>query len=339
MSAPGTVSTSTLLYARNLKVHFPVVGGVFRRTVGHVKAVNGVSLELKAGEIVSVVGESGCGKSTLGNAILGLVPVTDGELRLAGSSVNIHHRKAWNAFRRDFQIIFQDPYSSLNPRHTVYEIVAEPMLVHGVCNRQEARERVAELLDTVGLSPDYMSRYPHAFSGGQRQRISIARCIGLKPKAIICDEIVSALDVSVQAQIINLLLRLKAELNLSLLFISHDLSLVRHISDRVHVMYLGKIVESGRAEDLFNAPRHPYTRALLDSIPTLDRNRRPGLLAGEVPSPVNMPSGCAFHTRCPLARDRCRSETPQLMDSKGGVSDNPEPGAQLTACWFADEVR
>ncbi|MEQ9367063.1 MAG: ATP-binding cassette domain-containing protein [Leptospirales bacterium] len=331
-----SVRTKPLVEVKNLKVYFPVSGGIFRRTVGHVKAVDDVSLSLAPGKIVSVVGESGCGKSTLGNAILGLVQPTDGEVRLDGQRLDIHRKSSWDAYRKDFQIIFQDPYTSLNPRHTIFEIVSEPLLVHGLCDKKSARDAVAALLAKVGLSPDYMGRYPHAFSGGQRQRINIARAIGLNPKAIVADEIVAALDVSIQAQIINLLIELKDELGLSLLFISHDLSLVRSISDEVYVMYLGRIAEAASADQLFTRPRHHYTRALLDSIPTLDRSRRPALLSGEVPSPVNPPSGCAFHTRCPAVQDRCRKDRPELKTAQTDAGGNSivAPDQSRAACWF-----
>jgi oligopeptide/dipeptide ABC transporter ATP-binding protein len=330
MTAPDTrpaaqpAHGAPLLEVKGLKTWFPVVGGVMRKTTGHVKAVNDVSFSMKAGEVLSVVGESGCGKSTLGYSVLGLVQPTAGELSLAGDPIDIAKPSAWKPYRKDFQIVFQDPYTSLNPRHTIFETLAEPMRAHGVCPARELPERIAELLKKVGLSPDYMHRFPHAFSGGQRQRIGIARAIGLKPKLLVCDEVVAALDVSVQAQIIQLLMDLKAELGLSLLFISHDLSLVKAISDRVLVMYLGKIVESAAARDLFSHPRHPYTSALLDSIPTLDRGRRPKLLGGEIPSPVNLPIGCSFAGRCPRAQDRCRKETPELF----------EAGASRAACFY-----
>lgn len=326
--APVATMPTPIVEVKNLKVYFPVTGGVFRRTVGHVKAVDDVSLTLAPGKIVSVVGESGCGKSTLGNAILGLVTPTAGEIRLDGQDLDISRNSSWQQYRKDFQIIFQDPYTSLNPRHTIFEIVSEPLLVHGLCERKTARDAVAALLEKVGLSPDYMQRYPHAFSGGQRQRINIARAIGLKPKAIVADEIVAALDVSIQAQIINLLISLKDELGLSLLFISHDLSLVRSISDEVYVMYLGRIAEAATAGELFTNPRHPYTRALLNSIPTLDRSRKPALLSGEVPSPVNPPTGCGFHTRCPAVQERCRQDRPELERTGDG-----DRGASA-ACWF-----
>jgi oligopeptide/dipeptide ABC transporter ATP-binding protein len=323
-NAAVTDSGTPLLAVRNLKTWFPVAGGVLKKTVGYVKAVNDVSLSMHAGEVLAVVGESGCGKSTLGYSILGLVAPTGGELELNGKRIDIRRPAAWNPFRKDFQIIFQDPYTSLNPRHTLFEILAEPMRVHAIAPERELRDRVAALLSKVGLAPDYMHRFPHAFSGGQRQRIGIARALALNPKLIVCDEVVAALDVSVQAQIINLLMDLKSELGLSLLFISHDLSLVKAISDRVLVMYLGKIAEAAATADLFAAPRHPYTAALLESIPTLDRGRRPKLLGGEIPSPVNLPPGCPFAGRCPKVQDRCRRETPALF----------EAGASRAACFY-----
>ncbi len=302
-----------LLHARDLRTWFPVTGGILKRVTGQVKAVDGVSLEVYPGEVVSVVGESGCGKSTLGYSLLGLVKPTGGELHLLGKSIDIEKNAAWSPYRKDFQIVFQDPYTSLNPRHTVFEILAEPMRVHGLYPERELRDQVAALLQQVGLEPDYMRRFPHAFSGGQRQRIGIARAIGLRPKLLICDEVVSALDVSVQAQIIQLLLDLKAKLGLSLLFISHDLSLVKSLSDRLLVMYLGRIVEQGRADTVFTQPRHPYTQALLDSIPTLERGKKPRQLHGEIPSPVNRPAGCAFASRCSRAEADCRLSDPPLL--------------------------
>jgi oligopeptide/dipeptide ABC transporter ATP-binding protein len=311
--APEPAGDAPLLEVRGLKTWFPVLGGVLRKTVAHVKAVNDVSFSMHAGEVLAVVGESGCGKSTLGYSILGLTPPTHGELALAGNAIDIAKPSSWNPFRKDFQIIFQDPYTSLNPRHTVFETLAEPLRAHGIYPAKELPDRVAHLLGKVGLPADYMQRFPHAFSGGQRQRIGIARALGLRPKLIVCDEVVAALDVSVQAQIIRLLMDLKSEFGLSLLFISHDLSLVKAISDRVMVMYLGKIVESASARDLFASPRHPYTAALLDSIPTLDRGRRPRLLGGEIPSPVNLPAGCAFAGRCAHAQHRCRHASPDLV--------------------------
>ena len=295
---------------RGLQTYFPVTEGLLRRTVGHVRAVDGVDLSIRRGETVAVVGESGCGKSTLGNSILGLVRPTGGQLWLDNQELDIAQPSSWDPFRRQFQVIFQDPNTSLNPRHTVFEILAEPLLAHGVARRSNVRSAVGALLELVGLSPEYMARYPHAFSGGQRQRLCIARAVGLRPKLIICDEVTAALDVSVQAQIITLLKELQKEMGLAMLFISHDLSVVKAVSDIVHVMYLGSIVESAARASLFASPAHPYTRALLNSIPTLHRGQRPAVLAGEVPSPVAKPSGCPFHTRCPRVEARCRSEQP-----------------------------
>ena len=302
-----------LLSAKKLSAYFPITGGLMKKTVGHVRAVHEVSLEVNSGEVVALVGESGCGKSTLGFSLLGLTPPTSGEIELLGNPINIHKTSSWKPYRKDFQIVFQDPYTSLNPRLTVFELLSEPLIAHGLVPRLKLREAAADLLRQVGLSPDILDRFPHAFSGGQRQRLCIARALGLKPKLLVCDEVVSALDVSVQAQIVNLLLDLKKDHNLSLLFITHDLSLVRSIADRVLVMYLGNIVETATAGDLFNAPRHPYTRALMDSIPTLDRGKRPKPLEGELPSSSNPPPGCTFAGRCPRAFDRCRVEKPELV--------------------------
>ena len=314
----------TILETRNLKTFFPVKAGIFQQVRDYVKAVNDVSLEVNEGEIVSIVGESGCGKSTLGLSILGLVPVTAGEIYLSGQGIDIKKSGSWTPFRNDFQVIFQDPFTSLNPRHTVYQMLSEPLLVHQVYNKKTIRDGVADLLEKVGLSPDYMQRFPHAFSGGQRQRIAIARAMGLRPRMIICDEVVSALDVSVQAQIINLLMDVKKTMGLSLLFITHDLSLVKAISDRIYVMYLGKVLESEPTQALFASPQHPYTEALLKSIPTLDRTKRPQILGGEVPSPINLPRGCIFESRCPYAQERCGERHPALVPRNSG----------LVACYF-----
>ena len=307
------IAAVPLLTARKLSTYFPITGGLWKKTVGHVRAVNDVSLEVNAGEVVALVGESGCGKSTLGFSLLGLTPPTSGEIELQGDSIDIHKPSSWKAHRKDFQIVFQDPYTSLNPRLTVFELLSEPLMAHGLVPRSGLRDAAADLLRQVGLSPDILDRFPHAFSGGQRQRLCIARALGLKPRLLVCDEVVSALDVSVQAQIVNLLLVLKKDRGLSLLFITHDLSLVRSIADRVLVMYLGGIVETAPAADLFRAPRHPYTQALMDSIPTLDRNRRPKPLEGELPSSSNPPPGCPFAGRCPRVFDRCRVEKPELV--------------------------
>ncbi|MFC1816492.1 ABC transporter ATP-binding protein [Thermodesulfobacteriota bacterium] len=314
----------TILATRNLKTFFPVRGGIFNKVQDYVRAVNDVSLAVKEGEIVSIVGESGCGKSTLGLSVVGLVPVTSGEIYLAGNKIDIRNSGSWTPFRKDFQIIFQDPFTSLNPRHTIYRILSEPLLVHRIYSKKTVRDGVADLMAQVGLSPEYMQRFPHAFSGGQRQRIAIARAIGVHPRVIVCDEVVSALDVSVQAQIIRLLMELREKMGLALLFITHDLSLVKAISDRIYVMYLGKILESEPTKALFDNPQHPYTEALLNSIPTLDRNKRPQILKGEVPSPMDLPTGCIFMSRCSYAKGNCADRHPELLPRNKG----------LVACYF-----
>jgi oligopeptide/dipeptide ABC transporter ATP-binding protein len=313
-----------LLETKNLNTFFPVKAGVIHKVTGYVKAVNDVTLYVKEGEIVSIVGESGCGKSTLGLSVLGLVPVTSGEILLANNQISHKKPGSWKPYRKDFQIIFQDPFSSLNPRHTIYRILSEPLLVHKIFSKKTVKDGVAALMEQVGLTADYMERFPHAFSGGQRQRVAIARSVGISPKIIICDEVTSALDVSVQAQIIQLLMELKTRMGLSLFFITHDLSLVKAISDRIYVMYCGKIVESESTRDLFRNPQHPYTEALLNSIPTLDRSRRPQILKGEVPSPVNLPKGCIFRSRCPYAKEGCGERHPDLLPRNNG----------LVACYY-----
>jgi oligopeptide/dipeptide ABC transporter ATP-binding protein len=308
-----------LLTVRDLKVHFPIKKGLTSRTVGQVRAVDGVSFHLDHGETLGIVGESGCGKTTTGQAVLMLTPPTSGEVEYKGRSVVAQSKRGMRALRREMQIIFQDPYSSLNPRLTVNSILSDPLQVHGVPAR-ERPARVAFLLEKVGLSPEQGRRYPHEFSGGQRQRIGIARALALNPQLIIADEPVSALDVSIQAQIINLLIDLQAEFDLSYLVIAHDLAVVEHLCDRVAVMYLGKIVETGSCSDIYNDPKHPYTQALLSAVPVPDPGspRHRIILGGEVPSPANPPTGCSFHPRCPRRLSGCQHEEPNLVDVRSG---------------------
>ena len=310
---------SALLEVRHLRKHFPVRGGLLRRVVAQVKAVDDVSFTLERGRTLGLVGESGCGKSTLGRAVLRLHEPTAGEIVLDGSPVTGLPRRELTQRRREMQIIFQDPYGSLNPRRTVLETLREPLDLHRLGTREERRLRVEELLELVGLRRHVLSRYPHEFSGGQRQRIGIARALALDPKLVVADEAVSALDVSVQAQVLNLIADLQRRLGLSLLFISHDLAVVQHLSHDVAVMYLGKLVESGPAERIYADPKHPYTRALLSAVPVPDptaKSRRI-VLPGDVPSPANPPAGCPFHTRCPEVRPECREIVPAMLDVNG----------------------
>ena len=323
-----------ILTATDLVKHYPIRGGVLRRTVGHVKAVDGVSFELYKGETLGIVGESGCGKSTLGRLLMRLEEPTSGSVVFDGVDMYKQRGRAMRKLRRNIQIVFQDPYTSLNPRKTVGDIVGEPFDIHpDVVPRQGRRKKVQELLDLVGLNPEHINRYPHQFSGGQRQRIGIARGIALNPKVLICDEPVSALDVSVQAQVVNLMEKLQDELGLSYIFIAHDLSVVRHISDRVGVMYLGKMAELGDEDQMYSRPTHPYTQALLSAVPvpdpTLREKREQIVLTGDVPSPANPPSGCRFRTRCWKAQERCSVDVPELIHRPDGVS------AHLSACHFA----
>ncbi|MFL6817023.1 MAG: ABC transporter ATP-binding protein [Bradyrhizobium sp.] len=305
-----------LLEVTDLKKHYPVRSGILRRAVGTVYAVDGVSFTLAAGETLGLVGESGCGKSTVARSVLRLVEPTSGSIRLNGREITHLSKAELRPNRRSMQIIFQDPFASLNPRMTAGDIVGEPLSVHGLASGNEKRARIAELFEQVGLRPDQMHNYPHQFSGGQRQRICIARALSLGPSLIVCDEPVSALDVSIQAQVINLLIDLQRKHRFSYLFIAHDLAVVAHISHRVAVMYLGRMVEIADKAELFANPRHPYTQALLASVPVADpkAKRLIPLIDGDVPSPINPPSGCAFHTRCHYAMERCRIEIPQLLE-------------------------
>jgi oligopeptide transport system ATP-binding protein len=315
--------SETLLEVRELVKHFPVSGGLLSKKTGTVRAVDGVSFDLRRGETLGLVGESGCGKTTTGRCILLLERPTAGEIRFQGEDISTLSPQAVRKMRRRMQVIFQDPYSSLNPRMTVGQIVGEPLKVHGIVPEARARaERVRELLTQVGLLPQHALRYPHQLSGGQRQRVGIARALAMEPALIICDEPVSALDVSIQAQIVNLLEDLQSRFGLTYLFIAHDLSVVRHISDRVVVMYLGKVVEIADRTSLYEGPLHPYTRALLSAVPIpdpkLEARREHIVLRGEVPSPLNPPSGCVFHPRCPVAEDRCSAEVPVLREITSG---------------------
>jgi oligopeptide transport system ATP-binding protein len=311
-----------LLKVTDLKVHYPIRGGLLRRPVGAVRAVDGVSFSINSGETFALVGESGCGKSTTGYATLGIVRATAGQVELSGADLTKLDRAALRDAQRDMQIIFQDPYSSLDPKMTVGDSIGEPLIARGVLRGAALARRVEEVLVLVGLQPQHAQRYPHEFSGGQRQRIVIARALALQPKLIVCAEPVSALDVSIRSQILNLLMRLQRELGVTYLFISHDLSVVRHISDRVAVMYLGHIVEEAPTDRLFAAPTHPYTQALLSAIllpdPEAQRARKPIILQGDLPSPAAPPSGCPFRTRCPLAQELCASTMPELRAVETG---------------------
>ncbi len=325
----------TLVQVRNLKMHFPITQGiVIQRRVGSIKAVDGVSFDIFRGETLGLVGESGCGKSTTGRAILQLYRPTAGEVYFEGEDLIALKGERLRRMRRRMQMIFQDPYASLNPRMTVGDIIGEPLTVHNISKGKERRERVQELLQVVGLNPYFVNRYPHEFSGGQRQRIGVARALAVHPDFIICDEPISALDVSIQAQIINLLEDLQEEFDLTYLFIAHDLSVVRHISDRIAVMYLGKIVELTTRFELYDDPKHPYTQALLSAVPipdpVVEEARRRIILEGDVPSPANPPVGCNFNTRCPRVMDVCYEQEPAFLDAGDGhwvacFLESPEP--------------
>jgi oligopeptide/dipeptide ABC transporter ATP-binding protein len=326
------LTDTPLIDARSIVKHYPILGGVWMKQTGSVKAVDGVSLTIAAGETLGLVGESGCGKTTFGRVILRLEEPTSGEIFFQGKSILGNSRNEMQALRREMQIIFQDPFSSLNPRKTVGQIIGEPLLVHGVGSLQERDRRVLELMEVVGLRKEHMRRYPHQFSGGQRQRIGVARALALNPKLVVCDEAVSALDVSIQAQVINLLKDLQQEFGLTYLFISHDLGVVEHVSDRVAVMYLGKIVEIAPSKDLYLEPLHPYTQALLSAVPIPDPSlHRPGriILRGDVPSPIDPPPGCRFHPRCHYAEGLCSEKDPLLSE----IRDR-----HWAACHFAGRV-
>jgi oligopeptide/dipeptide ABC transporter ATP-binding protein len=309
-----------LLIVKNLKKYYPITGGVFGREIGVVKAVDDVSFTVKRGETLGLVGESGCGKSTTGRALLRLIEPTAGQVFFDGVEITSLSAEEMRKMRRHMQIVFQDPFASLNPRHNIEKILEEPLIVHGVGSASERKKRVHEMLEVVGLSSYHARRYPHQFSGGQRQRIGIARALMLNPKLIVADEPVSALDVSIQSQVLNLMQDLQRDLGLTYLFIAHDLSVVRHISDRVGVMYLGRIVELTTSEQLYQNPLHPYTQSLLSAVPTPDPDakRERIILQGDVPSPANPPSGCTFHTRCPHVTDECRSVRPSVRDVGNG---------------------
>lgn len=318
MPKVGPVMTAPLLEVNDLKMHFPIKSGLFSRAKTFNRAVDGVSLSIQPGETVGLVGESGCGKSTLGRCIARLYQPTEGRVYFKGDDLVHLSHKALLPYRQNIQMIFQDPMESLNARHTVGEILEEPFIIHGIGDAQSRRRSVAKLLDTVGLPSRSATRYPFEFSGGQRQRIGIARAIALNPELIICDEPVSALDVSIQSQILNLLMDLQQEYNLAYLFIAHDLAVVKHISDRVLIMYLGQIVESAASETIYQSPLHPYTQSLISAIPIPDPHRKTNriLLQGDVPSPIAPPPGCRFHTRCPVAEPRCSETAPSLLEAE-----------------------
>ena len=326
-----SAEAETLVRAKNLKVHFPIHSGVLRRQTGSVKAVDGLNFEIKRGETLGLVGESGCGKSTAGRAMLRLYELTDGQIDFDGTDIAHLSKQELRDMRPRMQMIFQDPQACLNPRMTVGDIIAEPLIEHTKLSSSERRDKVKSLLESVGMNPDFVNRYPHEFSGGQRQRIGIARALALEPDFIVCDEPIAALDVSIQAQVVNLLQDIQERMGLTYMFISHDLSMVKHIADRVAVMYLGRIVELAPKEELYKNPKHPYTQALLSAVPVPDpeveKTREHIVLKGDVPSPANPPSGCRFSTRCPIAQEKCFSDDPEWRKIGNGG---------FVACHFAE---
>jgi len=332
MTSPAVMTSPALIEAKELYKYFPIYAGLTSRHVADVRAVDGVSFTIQEGETLGLVGESGSGKTTVGRLLLRLLPVTKGEIDFEERNILTMNRGDIRRLRRSLQIIFQDPFASLNPRMSIGEIVAEPIRIHRLASGKDVDDRVRELLGLVGLQPYHANRYPHEFSGGQRQRVGIARALAVQPRFIVCDEPVSALDVSIQAQVINLLEDLQTKFKLTYLFIAHDLSVVRHISTRVAVMYVGKIVELAYRDDLYENPLHPYTQALLSAIPipdpVVEKRRKRIVLTGDIPSPVNPPPGCRFHTRCPLAFDRCKSEVPPLREYAPG---------HFAACHWVEE--
>jgi oligopeptide/dipeptide ABC transporter ATP-binding protein len=342
MPAPDNVPGppgDELVRVENLVKYFPVRGaGLLARTVAEVRAVDGVTLTLHRGQTLGLVGETGCGKSTLARCIAGLIPVTSGRVIFDGRDLTNLPRRAMQPFRREIQMIFQDPYGSLNPRRRVGAIIGEPFTVHKTATGAQRKRAVQDLMDRVGLNPEHYNRFPSEFSGGQRQRVGVARALALRPKLIICDEPVSALDVSIQAQILNLLADLQQEFGMSYLFIAHDLEVVRHVSDQVMVMYLGRVAETGSAGQVFDSPRHPYTTALLSADPDAAAARQRIILTGDVPSPIDPPRGCRFHPRCPSAQERCSQEEPVLESKPGDLDEDgqpkPDAAVHLTACHF-----
>lgn len=333
--AETAVASKTLLDIRDLKMYFPLTQGIIlQRVVGYVRAVDGVSFSIERGQTLGLVGESGSGKTTIGRTIIRLYKPTEGSILFDGQDLAKLEGTSLRQVRRQAQMVFQDPYASLNPRFTIGSLIAEPMQIYKMGSTQELRDKTVELLRVVGLRPEYIDRYPHEFSGGQRQRIAVARAISINPEFVIADEPVSALDVSVRAQVLNLLQRLQKQFNLTYLFVSHDLSVVRHVADRIAVMYLGRIVELSDRDELYTAPKHPYTRALLSAVPIpdpkIERKRQRVILSGDLPSPINIPSGCRFHTRCPMAQSICREVDPAFEAKEGHE--------HYAACHFSEKV-